>query len=239
MTSRATPRRHAVLVDGVHAGQRLGLERATRGPGPARRRPWPCWAGDEVHPISPPALVALKPIRVSTLVRWAGRQQVQDRLPAPLRQFGDRVRGVVGAHPGQHARRSPVGPRAEQPGGQVLVEFLEDVRLEFGVGVDPAEDLGLLFLGGVLQQVGDLGRLQPADAGERAAQQRAARVPDEPLEVVPVAEQPPGRPDVSGPSSPNSRRGGAGCPPRTPPIPRRPGPVPGRPRGPGGRSARR
>jgi hypothetical protein len=54
--------------------------------------------------------------------------------------------------------------------------------------VYPAEDLGLLCLGGVLQQVGDLGWLEPADAGERAAKQRAARVADEPLEVVPVPE---------------------------------------------------
>ena len=122
-------------------------------------------------PISPPALVALKPSRVSTLVRWPGRQQVEHRLPAPLRQLGDRVRGVVGAHPGEHGGYLLVGARAEQPGGEVFVEFLEDVRLEFGVGVHLAEDLRLLLLGGLLKQVGDLGGLQPADAAERAAQQ--------------------------------------------------------------------
>ena len=74
------------------------------------------------------------------------------------------------------------------PAGQVLVEFLENIGLKFGVVVHLAEDLGLLLLGGVLEQVGDLGRLQPADAGERPAQQRAALVPDEGLEVVPVPE---------------------------------------------------
>ena len=43
------------------------------------------------------------------VARRARRQQVQDRLPALLRQLGDRVRGVIGAHPrqaGRHAGRN-------------------------------------------------------------------------------------------------------------------------------------
>jgi hypothetical protein len=115
-------------------------------------------------------------------------QQVEHRLPPPLRQLGDRVGGVVRAHPGQHPGDLLIGARAEQAGGPVLVKFLEDIRLELRVGVHVAEDLGFLFLGGVLKQVCDLGWLQPADPGERPAQQRAALVPDERLEVMPVAE---------------------------------------------------
>ena len=192
VTSRATPHRQpssstaCTLVSAsgwsigrlAHPGQR-----AAHGDHPGQR--------DEVHPHQAAGAGAGEAHQRQHLLPLAGRQQVQDRLPALLRQLGDRVRGVVGAHPGQHLGDLEVGAGAEQPGGQVLVELLEDVRLEFGVGAHPAEDLGLLFRRRALQQVGDLGRLEPADAGERAAQQRAALVPDQPLEVVPVADAAP------------------------------------------------
>ena len=58
--------------------------------------------------------------------------------------------------------------------------------------MDVPEDLGLLVLGRVLEQVRDLGRLQPPDPGQRAAQARAAGVPDQRLEPGPVAERAPG-----------------------------------------------
>ena len=51
-----------------------------------------------------------------------------------------------------------------------------------------AEDLGLLVLGRVLEQIGDLGWLEPPDPGQRAAQPGAAGVPDQRLEPGPVAE---------------------------------------------------
>src|ERR1022692_2561500 len=51
------------------------------------------------------------------------------------------------------------------------------------------KDLGLFLLGRLLEQVGDLGRLQPADARERAAQQGATRMADERLELGPLAER--------------------------------------------------
>ena len=44
-----------------------------------------------------------------------------------------------------------------------------------------------------IEQVGDLGGLQPPDASERAAQQRTARMADERLELAPFAERMPGR----------------------------------------------
>jgi len=55
--------------------------------------------------------------------------------------------------------------------------------------VDLAQDLGLLLLGGVLDEVGDLCGLEPADPGERAAQQRAAGVADQRLERGPRPER--------------------------------------------------
>ncbi len=51
-----------------------------------------------------------------------------------------------------------------------------------------AEDLALLRLGRLFEQVSDLGGLQPPDPAEGTAQQRAARVPDQRLEVRPVLE---------------------------------------------------
>ena len=139
----------------------------------------------------------------------ARRQQVDDGLPPVLRELGDRVGRIVGPHPGENIGDLAVRARAEQLGRQVLVELLEDVRLQFGIRVDLPEDLGLLLLGGIFQQVGDLGRFQPPDAAERSAQQRAAGMPDQWLECFPVPETPgpgrvrrPGRPDVQGPEQP-------------------------------------
>lgn len=114
------------------------------------------------------------------------RQQVQHALAAPLRQLGHGVGRVVGAHPREQFGDLGFGAGAEQPGGQFLIEFFEDVGFEFGVGVHVAEDLGLLRFGGVFEQVGDLRGLEPPDAGERAAQHRAAGVADERLELPPV-----------------------------------------------------
>ena len=117
---------------------------------------------EEVHPHQAAGAGRVEAHQREHLGPLAGRQQVEHGLPATLRQFGDRVGGVVGPHPVEHLGDLRVGPRAEQPGRQVLVEFFEDVGLELGVGVHLAEDLGLLRLGRLLEQVGDLRRLQPA-----------------------------------------------------------------------------
>jgi len=116
------------------------------------------------------------------------RCPVQDLLPPPLRELGDGVRRVVGAHPGQHLRDLGVGAGAEQPGSPVLIKLLEDVRLKLGVGVYLPEDLGLLLLGRILDQVRDLRGLQPPDPPERAARHGAARMADQRLEPGPVTE---------------------------------------------------
>ena len=126
------------------------------------------------------------------MARWPGREQVEHGQATALRQLGHRVGGVVRTHPGQHRGDFRVRARVKQPDGEVLVQLLEHVGLKLGIGVHPAEDLCLLLRRRALQQVGDLGQLQPADPGERAADRGGARVADERLEVVPVPEVPRG-----------------------------------------------
>ena len=197
----------AAGVDGVDAGQRLRLQAG--GPGDRLQRAADRdirGQGQEVDPHQAAGAGRVEPHQRQHLGPLARRQQVQHALAAPLRQLGNSVGRVVGAHPREHLGDLGVGAGAEQPGGQFLVEFLEDVGFEFRVGVHAAEDLGLLRFGGVFEQVGDLRGLEPPDPGERAAQHRAAGVADERLELPPVprlmwllpaaeqAEQPAGPP---------------------------------------------
>ena len=180
----------AALVERVHAGERLGLQAGRLADsiqclldGDVGRN------GKEVDAHQAARAGGIEAHQGQHLGALPGRQQVEHRQPAALRQLGDGIRRVVGPHPGQHIRDLLVGARAEQPGGQVLVEFLEDIRLQFRVGVHMAEDLGLFLLGRLLEQVSDLGRLQPAYPRERPAQQGAARVADERLEPGPFTER--------------------------------------------------
>ena len=191
----------AVAVHGVHAGQRLRLQRGGGnhgGNGLRYRRVG--WQGQEIDPHQAAGAGRIEAHQGQDLGADPGRQQIDDRLPPVLRQLGDRVGRVVGPHPAQHFGDLFVRARAEQPGGPILVEFLEDVRLQLGVLVHLPEDLGLFLLRRVLQQVSDLGRLEPPDAAERATQQRAAGVPDQRLERLPVPETPRVRAGRSGPA---------------------------------------
>ncbi len=178
-----------MAVHGVHAGQRLRLQRGggTYGGNGLRDRRIG-WQGQEIDPHQAAGAGRIEAHQGQYLGADPGRQQIDDRLPPVLRQLGDRVGRVVGPHPAQDLGDLFVRACAEQPGGPILVEFLEDVRLQLGVLVHLPEDLGLFLLRRVLQQVGDLGRLEPPDTAERATQQRAAGVPDQRLERLPVPE---------------------------------------------------
>src|SRR6202035_4729574 len=92
-------------------------------------------------------------------------------------------------HPREPLGDLRVGALGEQPGGPILVEFLEHVRLKLGISVHMPEDLGLLLLGRLLKKVGDLSWFQPPDPRERAAQSHAAGMADQRLEPGPVAER--------------------------------------------------
>ena len=188
------PAQPPLLADRVHAGERFRLQvhgLADRGEHLVHRG-----AGGQrevVHAHQAAGAGGVEAHQGQHLGALAGREQVEDRLAAPLRELGDRVGRVVGAHPAEHLGDLLVGPRAEQPGGPFVVKFLEDVSLQFRVGMHPAEDLGFLVLGRLLEQVSDLGRSQQPDPRERAAQHRAPGVTDQRLELPLVLENLPVR----------------------------------------------
>ncbi len=105
---------------------------------------------------------------------------------AALGQLGDGVGGVVGPHVGDDVGHLFVGHVLEEPVGGVGVQLLEHVRLELGVGVHHVEDLLALLARGVLEQVGDLRRLEPADPTEPGPGPHAGRVADQRFEGLPV-----------------------------------------------------
>ncbi len=136
--------------------------------------------------MMPPALVALKPSRVTTLVRTPAGRRSRTFGAAALGKLGDGVGGVVGAHVRDDVGYLGVGLVLEEPVGGLGVELLEHVRFELGVGVDHVEDLLALLAGGVLEQVGDLRRLEPAHPPKAGPGPHAGRVADQRLEGLPV-----------------------------------------------------
>ena len=100
------------------------------------------------------------------MVRTPGGSRSRTLTAAALGQLGDGVGGVVGPHVGDDVGHLLVGLVLEEPVGDVGVELLEHVRFELGVGVHHVEDLLALLAGGVLEQVGDLRRLEPAHPAE-------------------------------------------------------------------------
>lgn len=116
-------------------------------------------------------------------------QEVQYDLAAFLGEVEQCVGCVVGAHAGQHVGVLGVGAGFEKIAGLVLLELLEHVGLQLGVGVDAAEELLLLLVGGFFDEVGQLGRLEPAQAAEARPGRQRHVVPDQGLDPAPV---PPG-----------------------------------------------
>jgi hypothetical protein len=80
------PAQAAVVVDGVHAGQRLRLEEAgLADPGQRVAHRGHGRNADEVHPHQPARARAVEAHQSQHLGPLARRQQVKHRLPAPLR----------------------------------------------------------------------------------------------------------------------------------------------------------
>ena len=136
--------------------------------------------------MMPPALVELKASRVITLVRTPAGRRSSTCSPAVLRQLGDGVGCVVGAHAGDDLGDLCVGLVLEEPVGDVGVQLLEYICLELGVAVHDIEDLFSLLAGCVLEQVGYLSRFEPPDPTEAGSYPHAGGVADERLERLPV-----------------------------------------------------
>ena len=82
-----------------------------------------------------------------------------------------------------------VGALADELLLVVLVELLEDIRLQLAVLADGLDDLLALVVRRRLDEVGDLGRVQVGELAEREAQPRRRHMADERLEVGPVQER--------------------------------------------------
>ena len=145
-----------------------------------------CRGGEEVHAHDPAGAGGVESEQGQDLGPGAGRKQVEDLLPAALWQLGDGVGGVVGSHVGDDLGHLGVGLVPEQPGGDVGVQLFEHVSFQFGVGMDHVEDLFALGAGGVLQKIGDLGRLELDDPPESGPSPDAGGMADQRLEGLPV-----------------------------------------------------
>ena len=70
------------------------------------------------------------------------------------------------------------------------VELLEDVRLEFPVGLDRLDDLLALLVRCGLDEVRDLGRVQPGELPVRDPERAVGTCDDERLDALPVDSVP-------------------------------------------------
>ena len=105
-----------------------------------------------------------------------------------LVELEQQVGSIVACHAAEHGRSLGVGALAQELDLVLVVELLEHVRLELLVLPDRLEDLLPLLVRCGLDQVGDLGRVQPDQPARRHLQARGGHVPDERLDVPPGHE---------------------------------------------------
>ena len=192
----------------MHGRQRLrlkgdGLADPGQRVGDAGRR-----EGHEFHRHQPARARRVEAHQGQHLGPLAGRQQVEDRLArataAVRRSRPRRRRRAYGEHVGDLL----VGAGAQQSGGQVLIEFLEDVGLELRVGVHLARGSRSPPPWRPPRSGRRSGRVSACGSGRTG--RAAARCPAWPISHSKRASRGSCRPPrvgSRGPSSPNSRRG--------------------------------
>ncbi len=116
------------------------------------------------------------------------REQANDLVAALLRQLAHEVGRVVGLHAREHFRHVGVGALLDELLLVIRLELLEDIRLELGVAADRAEDLLPLVVRGLLDEVRELGRMEPRELRVGHAQAHARHVAGEGLDRGPVEE---------------------------------------------------
>jgi len=124
--------------------------------------------------------------------------------PAILVYLDDQVRRVVGGHAGDHRGDLRVGALSDELELVVLVELLEDVRLELAIVGDRLDQLLSLVMGCGLHEIGDLGRVEVGELAVGEAQTRGRDMAHErlhvrPIQEGPIADQPPHGPRQSSP----------------------------------------
>ena len=96
-----------------------------------------------------------------TFVRCSGGSPSSTGSRRSVGSSHDRVGGVVGSHARDHVGHFLIGSEGEELRLLSLIQLLEHVRLELRVVVHLAQDVDALGVGGVLEHVGDIGRLEP------------------------------------------------------------------------------
>ena len=169
-------------ADGVeHVGDRGGLGQA-----------------EEVRAHEAPGRLGVVAQQGPDLALLGGGEVLEDGEPAFLVEFGDEVGGVVGGHGGEQPGRLGVGPGPDELQLVLGVELLEDVGLELAVLAHGLDDLLALVVGGGLDEVGDLGRMEPGQLPVGDAEAGGGDVGHEGLDAGPVDDGPGPGGDVAG-----------------------------------------
>ena len=114
--------------------------------------------------MSPPARLGVVAEERAHLALLRFGQELQDGRPPLLVDLRDEVGGVVGRHGAEQLGRLGVGAGLHELDLVLGVELLEDVRLELAVLAHRLDDLLALLVRRLLDQVGDLGRMETAPA---------------------------------------------------------------------------
>src|ERR1039458_4244364 len=109
--------------------------------------------------------------------------ELEQWQPALLIHFADEVCRVVRRHPRKESRRIVVGALVDELELVLGVELLEHVGLELAVESDGLDDLLALLVAGRLDEVGDLGRMQPGEAPVRDPESSGGYVTYERLDL--------------------------------------------------------
>ena len=110
--------------------------------------------------------------------RWTGGEEPDHVLAPLLGQLQHEVGGVVRLHPREQLRDLRVGPVLDELELVAVLELLEDVGLELGVGRDRGDDLLALVVRRGLDEVGELrrdGASRASGAARAAARSGRAR----------------------------------------------------------------
>ena len=112
-----------------------------------------------------------------------------DHVLAPfLGKLEDEVGGVVGLHAGEQRGDLLVAPVLDELELVAVLELLEDVGLELGIGRDRGEDLLALVMRRRLDEVGDLRGVELRELRVRHPKPHGGDVPRERLDRGPVEE---------------------------------------------------
>ncbi|SHT60469.1 Uncharacterised protein [Mycobacteroides abscessus subsp. abscessus] len=171
----------------MHLQQCLGLQGFGGGDGPqCGADSAPEHTGHDVDVHQTAGRLGAEPHQGHHLGALRRGHQLQNRATAGLTQVENGICRIVRAHAAEESRDIAVGHVFEQLAGLLRIEFLEYVGLELRVVADAIQDLAALLLGGLLEQIGDLGGLEGVHPSADTARQQGTTMPDHGFEGFPI-----------------------------------------------------